>query len=213
MALTNNTKFRRTTLTINKKVNGALVTTGGFPVTVSVLDSFTDPATSQVYAALTGEQFSLLSDPQYNARLTAFYNHLENTYSFFQRTSVQNTASGTDAVLCPLNNTVPAQPVISSINLEMIAISSSGLPNHLAWTIAISAPSTVDLNYNFNVEFKDTLNQTVRAITVTGIMPAGVTALDSYSSNGEAIYIIEADTTQHGPLNPTVVPGSESLFA
>lgn len=214
MALTNNTKFRRSTLTINKKVNGVLQTSGGFPVTVSILNGFTDPATSQVYPTLTNEQFSLLSDPQYNTRLTAFYNYLENLYPFFQRTSVLNVSSGTDAVVCPLNNSpAPTLPTISSIFLSMLGISASGTSSYLGWVLSISEASTVDLNYSFQVEFKDNLNQTVRAVTVVGIIPAGITTLDSYSANGEAIYIIEVDTTQNGPLTPYVVNGSGLLYA
>lgn len=214
MALTNNTKFRRVTLTINKKVNGVLQTTGGFPVTVSILNGFTDPATAQVYPLLTSEQFSLLSDPQYNTRLTAFYNHLENTYPFFQRTSVLNVSSGTDAVVCPLNNTPsPSLPTISSINLDMITVTAAGTPSYLAWVIVISEPATVDLNYKFDVRFTDSMSNIVRTITVTGIIPAGITSIDSYSALGEATYIMEADTTSNGPLVPSVIPGTDQLFS
>lgn len=211
MALTNNTKFRRSTLTITKRVNGVVDTAGGFPLTVSILNGFTDPATATVYATITSQDFSTLTDAAYNARLTAFYNYLENQYSFFNRNSVINVANGTDAVVCPLNNTVALIPGIQSIQLDFIALTGTLEPSSLAWTIFLEAGATVDLNYSFMVQVNDSGGNALKQILVSGIIPAGVTSYNSYTVDGRAIYIEEAESPTFTPVAVNVVPGSESL--
>jgi hypothetical protein len=203
MALTNNTKYRNKKITITKKLNGSLVTEGGFPLTISLLSAFTG------YPALTETQFLELTDAAYTTRLNAFYTHLEATYSFYNRNTVQNPTSGTDAVSCPLDNS-PA-PVISVISIGGFLVAGPDLTsNYLGWTITIDQVAPIPISYFFDIAIKDKHGNLIRTETVNGIILAGLNE-HSASDNNIAYYIAEADNASLTPLFIEAVNGSAVL--
>jgi hypothetical protein len=100
----NNGGYRRTQFVFEKIINGLPVFTGGFPVNVSILDGFAE------VPAITEAQFVLLSDAQYQARLSQFYSYLALQYPFFDPlvhipplSEPLVNSHGTDTASCPLD--------------------------------------------------------------------------------------------------------------
>lgn len=191
MALTNNTNYRKKTITINKKVDNVLQTTGGFPKVHSITEAFGS------FPAITDTALSVMNTPDYTARLNAFYLFLETAYDYFDRDQVLNNAFGADAVLCPLDNSVPDPIVVASVHASMTA---NGTPkaNHLSWIIMLTEDVTQDTPYTFEVDLEDAQGNLIRTLTVNGIIPAGDST--HTASNSEKIYIPEADDTDSGEL-------------
>ena len=213
MALTNNTKYRRIELTLTKKVNGSLQTAQGFPITVSILLAFTDPATSTVYPLLTQSEFVQLTDGAYNARLNAFYNYMENTYSFFLRTVVGNLSSGTDAVVCPLDNTpAPTLPTVVEISFTLLALSYGVTASALTWYISLTKPSTLDLNYSFQINIKNSAGAVLRTELANGIIPSGIIGYNGYLVDGDYLHLYELENPSYTGITYEVVPGTIQLF-
>jgi hypothetical protein len=209
MALTNNTKFRRSTLTITKKVNGEVVTTGGFPLVVSILPGFTDPSTTTVYPTITANDFAVLTDGAYNARLLGFYNYLESVHPFFVRASVSNVSSGTNATVCPLSNA--PSPTITFAGDPIIGgepLSGGTLDDHLTWTVSLIEPAPQDVFYYFDVRLKDRNSNIIRTISVNGTIRQGRITHDSYADDGHAVYLPEAYDNLMAPISLEYVSGS-----
>lgn len=99
----NNGTYRRTEFRFEKFVNGVQEFTGGFPITVSLLNPFAE------YTALTEEDFSRLDDTQYQTRLNAFYLYLSLLYPFFNNSLIPDTgdtginSNGEDLDACPID--------------------------------------------------------------------------------------------------------------
>lgn len=195
MALTNNTKFRRKKLTINKKVNGSIDTAGGFPVQLNVTSAFPG------YAALTDAEFKVMTDADYNTRLSAFYAYVQTLYPFFSTADVLNAASGTDSVLCPLDNTASPTPTVLNVDALMAPVGGSTTDNHLEWGITLSDAVTQDTPYYFDIDIKDKNFNFIRTETVFGIILSG--QIGHYAGPGEVYYIAEADDLMVQPLNLT----------
>ncbi len=214
MSLNNNTKFRRTTLTINKKINEVVQTTEGFPLLVSILNGFTDPTVGLNYPLIIADNFALMTDSQYNNRLLAFYNYIEATYPFFLRANVIVAPSGTDALFCPLNNNPP--PVITAVGdpvifLEHIAgstVNSIVQDDYLTWFVQITAPVSQDVTYTFLVNIIDRDLNIFRSLLVTGRIRAGSVTHDSYAEDQDAIYIDEVYRADLSPITVVYVAGS-----
>ena len=170
MALTNNTKFRNTILTIIKKVNGAVDTTGGFPLQVSILSAFTG------YAAITEANFLVLNDTDYTLRLNAFYTYLEGAYPFFSRNSALNASNGIDAVSCPLTNIAP--PVLTVTGYKG-NLSSSGSEMYLTWDIQLDGAARQDTPFSFVVVIFNAQMVQIATRQVTGIIQTGVNNYNS----------------------------------
>lgn len=215
MALTNNSKYRRIELTLTKKVNGSLQTAEGFPITVSLLPAFTDPATATVYPLITSLEFSQLTDGAYTARLNAFYNYLENTYSFFLRTVVSNLSNGTDIRVCPLDNTAaPALPSVVAITFELLALAFGSPAAALVWYISLSESSTLDLNYSFQIQIKDSLGNLLRTELANGIIPAGTVGYNGYLVDGDYLHLFEMEDPAYASgITYNVSPGTIMLFS
>jgi hypothetical protein len=193
MALTNNTKLRKKTLTITKKINGSLVTVGGFPLTVSILNAFTS------FAAITVEQFRTMNDADYLTRVNAFYTNLEAIYPFWNRSTVLNAYEETNAILCPLDNTAAPVLTVTSIYSSMTPVGSATTDNHLEWGINLDSVVSQDTPYFFDIEIYDKNNNLLRVETVFGIVLAGT---DSHFSGLSSYYISEADNNFYQPLRP-----------
>lgn len=202
MALTNNTKFRRVELTINKKVNGSLESSVDFPKVHSITDLF------GAFPAITEAALMSLTDAAYSARLTAFYDFLEQGYPFFLRNQVLNAASGTDAVLCPLDNSAAPVIGVTSFGAGMAPMNSSTYDNYLEWDIVIDQPAPQDIPYYFDVNLTDKNANIFRTERVHGIIPAGQT---SHASGNLSIYIPEADDTMYAPVNAVAIQGTVDL--
>ena len=106
--LVNNGKYRRTTLTITKQVNGAAVNDTEWPKVHSILNAF------GTYTAITEATFVTMSDTDYLTRLNAFYVHLEAMYNFFFSSQVSNDYNGADTILCP----IPENKIYREIQLS-----------------------------------------------------------------------------------------------
>lgn len=90
-------RYRTKSVVITRKVNGVVVNGDGFPVTVSLLSAFADQP------AVTEAQLMAMTDGVFNQRVIAFKAYILATYHFLVEDDFQNEASGTDAVLCPVN--------------------------------------------------------------------------------------------------------------
>ena len=102
--IVNNGGYRRTQFVFEKFINGSPVFTGGFPVNVSILGGF-----AQV-PAVTEDEFVLLSESQYQTRLSQFYSYLALQYAFFDPlvhipplSQPLVNSHGTDTVSCPID--------------------------------------------------------------------------------------------------------------
>lgn len=102
--LANNGGYRRTQFVFEKIINGSPVFTGGFPINVSILDAFAE------VPAITEAEFVLLTDAQYQGRLSQFYSYLALQYPFFDPlvhipllSEPLVNSHGTDTVSCPLD--------------------------------------------------------------------------------------------------------------
>jgi hypothetical protein len=195
MALTNNTKYRRITLTINKKVNGSVVTSGGFPKTHSIMDAFGS------YTSLTLQQLQTITDAAFNLRLNDFYAFLEGLYFFFNRSFVLNAPSGTDAVLCPLDNSPSPVIQVVSVEAELLPVFGGSVNNYLVWSIIVAQPVTIDTPYQFRVLLTDEWNNPIRYEICYGIIKANQSSNYSNQDNFST-YIPEADL--YGPVNVVV---------
>lgn len=147
----NNGTYRRTEFRFEKFVNGVQEFTGGFPITVSLLNPFAE------FPALTEEDFSRMDDNQYQSRLNAFYQYLSLQYPFFNSSMIpdpQNgsiNSNGEDLDACPIDLSPIFMPYIQlkvdyfqmgdGIEAQIWAesVDRSGNP------IAVS--SDVDVNY------------------------------------------------------------------
>jgi hypothetical protein len=90
--------YRKRYFVIQKKVNGVAVTESPFPLTLDILAAFTGQP------VLTQEQFGLLTDSQYQTRLTAFYGYVAATYpqtGFTTSLGASLETTGEDLLLCP----------------------------------------------------------------------------------------------------------------
>lgn len=184
MAQTNNGKYRRLTLTVNRRVNGSLVTTDGFPKIHNITDAF------GAYQAITSNDLETMTDGQYSTRLSAFYTHLEALYDFFNRNNVLNASNGTDAVTCPIDNSEPDPVVVQTFGASLQPIMGGTLDDHLSWFIYIASPAPQDLPYSFRVLISDINGNPLRYEYLNGIIPAGATFHDSANDNNY-IYISE----------------------
>ena len=194
MALTNNTKFRRRKLTINKKINGSIDTAGGFPVTVLITNAFPG------YPALSDTEFQTLSDADYNTRLTAFYAHVQTLYPFWTPQTALNVSSGTDAVLCPIDNSASPVPVVQSVSAAFEPVNGGTLDDHLTWDIVLTEVVTQDTPYYFEVDLFDKNSNFLRTETVFGVILSGQS---SHLATTERYYIPEASDPAIGPLSAT----------
>ena len=201
MALTNNTKFRRVDLVINKKVNGSLQTTGGFPKQHAITDAFAG------YAAITQTVLATMPDSEYSLRLNAFYSHLETIYPFFDRSAVLNAPSGTDAVLCPLDNSpAPVQQVILPPVVEF-QVSAMGA-YQLVWQVSLAQPAVTDTSYYFFAHVLDKSGNLLRVESLYGIIRQGTTTHQSMVNDSVFILIPEGYDPMYTPLSAEYVPGS-----
>lgn len=201
MAVTNNGKYRRLSLTINRKLNGSLVTTDGFPKVHNITDSFGS------FAAITTANLELLPDGQYNTRLNAFYAHLESLYNFFDRSNVLNPSNGTDAVACPLDNSVPEGIIVTSYGASLAPVTSSMDSDHIEWSIFVSSPVTQDTPYEFQVAIKDRVGNTLRIEYLSGII--GIGQYGHVSINHDLfIYVPEVYNPSYSPISLETVPNS-----
>jgi hypothetical protein len=201
MALTNNTKFRRVDLVINKKVNGSLQTTGGWPKQHAITQAFA------TYPAITQTVLATMTESEYGFRLNAFYSHLESIYPFFDRSAVQNSPSGTDAVLCPLDNSpAPAQQVIIPPTLEFLISPMGGY--QLVWQVSLALPAVTDTSFYFNAHILDKSGNLVRIETLYGIIRQGTTTHNSFVNDGVFILIPEGFDPMYAPLSVEYVPSS-----
>lgn len=208
MSLTNNGKFRRYRLTVNKKINGSLQTTDGFPKIHELLDSFGS------YPAITISQFEVLSDANYNFRLNSFYDFLETTYSFFTRNSVLNASNATDQVLCPLDNTATPTVNIASDpqgSFQLLMGDQGQTISNLVWSIEIDSVAQQDISYSFSLNIRDKNNNILRNQIAYGIIRQGNTTHDSFAEDGDFIYFPEGEDSSLAPLIAEYIPGSVSL--
>jgi hypothetical protein len=116
MSTVNNGNFKRSTLTITKTVNGEVPS--GWPKAYNIMNAF------GAYPLLTQEQFALMDQAAYSARLTAFLAHVDNDNPEFilSDISVSGLSNGTDLVACPL----PAAPDPGTGSDPSISASLSG---------------------------------------------------------------------------------------
>jgi hypothetical protein len=192
MALTNNTGYRQKKLIINKKENGSLVTTGGFPIVMYITNGFPG------HASLTDAEFRVMTDAAYNARLTAFYAHIQSIYPFFKIADALNPASGIDAASCPINNSTPANNPATTVTAGLDIPAGGTVADHLRWSIKLQRPVTIATGYTFQITIRDKSNNMLRTETVTGIIPAGS---DTHlSTPAEKYYISEASNPALTPL-------------
>jgi hypothetical protein len=183
-----------------------LQTTGGFPKIHEIIDAF------GTYPAITTANLEVLTDANYTTRLNAFYDFLETTYSFFSRGAVLNASSGTDQVLCPLNNT--AAPVISlasSPQMTLEPLFAAQADVYLTWFIQIDTVAPQDISYGFDMNIRDKNNNLLRTERLYGTIRQGNLTHDSYSDDGHYIYIPEADIPGLTPIILEYVPGSITL--
>jgi len=172
MALTNNTDYRKKTITITKKVNGSMVTTGGFPITVSILSAF------GAFPAIDVDAIRTMTSTDYNTRLNGFYDYLELTYPFWTRGTVLNNAFGTDAITCPLDNTPPSLPAVTEFGSS---IQTSGSDVLVTWFVQLAEISTQDVNFQMTVLITDAQGIVVKGEFVVGIIPAETLRYDNPS--------------------------------
>ncbi len=111
--IVNNGKYRRTEFYFEKEVNGSLVFSEGFPLTVSFLSPFAQ------YPEISEEELSAMTDLNYQIRLNDFYQYLNIQYSFFNSVehvpNLQNQAinsNGTDLDSCPIDLAPEFYPLV-----------------------------------------------------------------------------------------------------
>lgn len=201
MAVTNNGKYRRLSLTINRKLNGSLVTTDGFPKAHNITDAF------GAFVAITNANLELLPDGQYTTRLNAFYAHLEAIYDFFDRGNVLNPSNGTDAVTCPLDNSVPEGIVVTSYGGSLTPVTGGTDSDHIEWSIFVSSPVTQDTPYQFEVAIEDRFGNTIRIEYLSGIIRSGQSSHISLDDN-QYIYVPEVYTSGLSPISISTVLNS-----
>lgn len=98
MAYVNNGDYRCKILTVNKKLDG--VSLPGYPKNYDITSAF------GVFASITDNQFSELSEVDFQSRLEAFYIYVDTTegdldsanYSYVEGEG----PTGADAELCPV---------------------------------------------------------------------------------------------------------------
>jgi hypothetical protein len=104
MAIVNTGDFRNKVITISKTVNGESV--AGFPKNYNITNAFGS------YSALTDSQFAILSDVDYNTRLSDLFIFIDsdNTEIQMSEVNILNSSTGTDTNLCEVP-VVPEQRV------------------------------------------------------------------------------------------------------
>lgn len=108
----NDGTYRRSEFRFEKFLNNEPVYSDGFPLTVSILAPFAE------YPSLTEEEFSRLTESQYQTRLSAFYQYLQLTYPFFTNAMIPDAqdqginSNGTNTNLCSIDLTPEFQPYI-----------------------------------------------------------------------------------------------------
>jgi hypothetical protein len=199
MALTNNNKLRYKNLTIVKKVNGSVVTTDGFPLTISFLDAFSN------FSSISVEVFQVMTNENYLQRLNSFYTHLETIYPFWLRSSLLNENEETNAIMCPLDNSLGPEPIFSNVFSSMAPANGGTTDNYLEWGINLTTNATADVPYFFDIDIYDKNDNIIRTETVFGIISKGNT---SHYSGFNSFYISEADDMSLQPLRTTEKPES-----
>jgi hypothetical protein len=201
MALTNNTKFRRVNFTINKKVNGSLQTSGGFPKQHAVTEAF------GAFAAITDQQLEVLTEADYTTRLNGFYDFLEQTYSFYNRSQNLVPASGTDATLCPLSNA--ATPVYTINEPPQLGFFEDGNGGYnLVWSVETNDVVVQDVSYFFDANILDKNANLIRTERLYGIVRQGRGTHSSQVDDGHYIYVPEGQNPLLTPISVEYVNGS-----
>lgn len=111
-------RVRKITCTVDYK-DGAGESITGYPVDYDITDAFTDPGaplggqgTPVSYSSITNAQLARMSDENYNTRLAAFYNFIENANEGLDRS--QNVLPGFEPTgtspVCVINDPAPDEP-------------------------------------------------------------------------------------------------------
>jgi hypothetical protein len=138
--------YRHTILTIRKYAGSEEQTQAPYPLVLDIRMTFGS------FMAIDAQQFRLLTDTQYNQRLTAFYNWIAQTYPDNGLNATLGAglpASGYDLTICP----IPVPPSQVSINSSIINLFGDPADNLGAITTTLSRTADIgDVTANYTLE-------------------------------------------------------------
>lgn len=166
MSTVNTGDFKHSILTITKTINGE--TALGWPKVYNIMNAF------GAYPLLTQEQFALMDQTTYSARLTDFLAHADNDNSEFILSDIPiaGLSNGTDLVACPL----PEEP-------DPVTGSEPSITAVLSGSFEIENLSGVDVTLSFEISGRTNpevwANQTVIANGATILISPGQSSIVS----------------------------------
>jgi hypothetical protein len=180
--------YRMKTLAVSKYLEFQLLT--GYPLSYNITDAFTDNSVS--YSAISDSDFAALSTLDYNLRIVAFYNYVEDLVSGIDSSFVlyvMNVSQGTNSDFCPI---VAVNTGYSAtwFNLLCVTVNEGNTGDYRMKTLTVSKYVNSSLISGYPLSYNITDAFTGNSISYSALSDSDFAALDNldYARRGVAFY-------------------------